>query len=216
LSDKVKQFCVFTGLPAPYHPLSERYDKIKLLDFTTLHDSRRYTIPRCLGPSHPDTKARCAVMMIRPYTVNLGTRHGRRCWTAVRNRRSGPRRAPPKGTTRPCGPWLARRNTRGAHEHVDAKIESGLRLRVALAKVPGSPVILGWAGAPRQAAPTQGPCLRMLAVWPAFLWSPVLRLPRSPLCRFAGPPSLPSLSILSYRYLILSILSILSYLMADR
>jgi len=23
----------------------------------TLHDSRRYAIPRCLGPSHPDTKA---------------------------------------------------------------------------------------------------------------------------------------------------------------
>ena len=22
---------------------------------TTLHDTRRYTIPRCLGPSHPDT-----------------------------------------------------------------------------------------------------------------------------------------------------------------
>jgi hypothetical protein len=32
---------------------------IRLLGFTTLHDSRRYTIPRCLGPSHPDTKARC-------------------------------------------------------------------------------------------------------------------------------------------------------------
>ena len=37
------------------------------MGFTTLHDLRRYTIPRCLGPSHPDTKARCAVMMIRPY-----------------------------------------------------------------------------------------------------------------------------------------------------
>ena len=24
----------------------------------TLHDSWRYAIPRCLGPSHPDTKAR--------------------------------------------------------------------------------------------------------------------------------------------------------------
>ena len=27
-------------------------DKIRLLGFTTLHDSRRYTIPRCLGPSY--------------------------------------------------------------------------------------------------------------------------------------------------------------------
>ena len=51
-------------------------------------------------------------------------------------------------------------------------------------------MILGWAGAPRQAAPTQGPCADARRV--AFLWSPVLRLPRSPLCRFAGPPSLPS------------------------
>jgi hypothetical protein len=33
-------------------------DKIRLLGFTTLHDSRRYAIPRCLGHSHPDTKAR--------------------------------------------------------------------------------------------------------------------------------------------------------------
>ena len=31
-------------------------DKIRLLGFTTLHDSRRYAIPRCLDPSHPDTK----------------------------------------------------------------------------------------------------------------------------------------------------------------
>ena len=30
-------------------------DKIRFLGFTTLHDSRRYIIPRCLGPSHPDT-----------------------------------------------------------------------------------------------------------------------------------------------------------------
>jgi hypothetical protein len=30
--------------------------------------------------------------------INLGTRPGRRCWTAVRDRRSGPCRAPPKGT----------------------------------------------------------------------------------------------------------------------
>jgi hypothetical protein len=37
-----------------HYPL--RSDKIRLLGFTTLHDSRRYAIPRCLGPSHPDTK----------------------------------------------------------------------------------------------------------------------------------------------------------------
>jgi hypothetical protein len=28
-------------------------DTIRLLGFTMLHDSRRYTIPQCLGPSHP-------------------------------------------------------------------------------------------------------------------------------------------------------------------
>ena len=43
---------------------------------------------------------------------------------------------------------LARRNTRGAHEHVDAKIESGVRLRVVHAKVrpmhPGPRVIFGY------------------------------------------------------------------------
>jgi hypothetical protein len=32
----------------------DRRDKIRLLGFTTLHDSRRYAIPRCLDPSHPD------------------------------------------------------------------------------------------------------------------------------------------------------------------
>ena len=35
-----------------YLSLSE-IDKIRLLGFTTLHDSRRYAIPRCLDPSHP-------------------------------------------------------------------------------------------------------------------------------------------------------------------
>ena len=61
-------------------------DKIRLLGFTTLHDSRRYAIPRCLDPSHPDTKARCTGDDEYAPT-NLGTRPGRRCWTAVRNRR---------------------------------------------------------------------------------------------------------------------------------
>jgi hypothetical protein len=39
--------------------VSKIRDKIRWLGFTTLHDSRRYAIPRCLDPSHPDTKARC-------------------------------------------------------------------------------------------------------------------------------------------------------------
>ena len=43
-------------------------------------------------------------MMIRPYKP--GDSFGRRCWTAVRNRRSGPCRAPPKGT--PHGPAAPR------------------------------------------------------------------------------------------------------------
>ena len=64
----------------------------RLLGFTTLHDSRRYiqsyTILRCLGgPSHPDTKARCAAMMIRPYKLRDSARSA--LLTAVRNRRSG-------------------------------------------------------------------------------------------------------------------------------
>ena len=78
---------------------------IRLLGFTTLHDSRRYAVRNSamLGPSHPDTKARCTGD--DEYApINLGTRPGRRCWTAVRDRRSGPCRAPPEGTTRPCGP----------------------------------------------------------------------------------------------------------------
>ena len=52
----------------------------------------------------------------------------------------------------------------GRTRDVDAKIESGVRLGVSHVKVPGSPVILGWAGAPRQAAPTQGPCLRICSL----------------------------------------------------
>jgi hypothetical protein len=93
-----------TSCAAPSYPVSSSLrDKIRLLGFTTLHDSRRYAIPRCLDPSHPDTKARCTGDDEYAPT-NLGTRPGRRCRTAVRNRRSGPCRAPPKGTTRPCGP----------------------------------------------------------------------------------------------------------------
>ena len=36
---------------------------------------------------------------------------------------------------RPLTGAAKRRNTRGVHEHVDTKIESGVRLRVVLAKV---------------------------------------------------------------------------------
>jgi hypothetical protein len=75
---------------------------IYMLGFTTLHDSRRYAIPRCMGPSHPDTKARCTGDDDTPRKPRDSARSV--LLTAVRNRRSGPCRAPPKGTTRPCGP----------------------------------------------------------------------------------------------------------------
>jgi hypothetical protein len=89
-------------------------DKIRLLGFTTLHDSRRYAIPRCLDPSHPDTKARCTGD--GEYApINLGTRPGRRCWTAVRNRRSRPRRAPPKGISLSLSIYLSLGRPRRIH-----------------------------------------------------------------------------------------------------
>jgi len=54
----------------------------RLLGFTTLHDSRRYAIPRCLDPSHPDTKVR--LTGDDEYApINLVARPGRRCWTAT-------------------------------------------------------------------------------------------------------------------------------------
>jgi len=84
---------------------------MRLLGFTTLHDSRRYAIPRCLDPSHPDTKARCTGGEYAP--TNLGTRPGRRCWTAVRNRRSGARRAPPTVTPSEHSPLSTCRKSRG-------------------------------------------------------------------------------------------------------
>jgi hypothetical protein len=64
--------------------------------------SRRYTTRdatqfRNAGPLTPRHKSTvCGDDENAP--TNLGTRPGRRCWTAVRNRRTGPRRAPPKGT----------------------------------------------------------------------------------------------------------------------
>ena len=59
-----------------YHPLSRPMID-RLLGFTTLHDSRRYAIPRCLDPSHPDTKVRLTGDDEYAPT-NLGTRPGRR------------------------------------------------------------------------------------------------------------------------------------------
>jgi len=73
-------------------------------------------------------------MMIRPYKPRDSARSA--LLTAVRNRLSGPCRAPPKGTTRPwLRPLTGAVNTRGAHEHVDTKIEEQFRLRVAHDKV---------------------------------------------------------------------------------
>jgi hypothetical protein len=57
-----------------------------MVRFHALHDSRRYTIPRCLGPSHPDTNARCTAMTIRPYKPRDSARSA--LLTAVRYRRS--------------------------------------------------------------------------------------------------------------------------------
>jgi hypothetical protein len=66
-------------------PLS---DKIRLLGFTTLHDTRRYAIPQCWAP-HTQTQRKARCTGDDEYApINLGTRPGRRCWTAVRDRRS--------------------------------------------------------------------------------------------------------------------------------
>jgi hypothetical protein len=54
--------------------------------------STTYAMPRCLGPSHPDTNVRCAAMMIRPYKPRDSGRSGSALHakvTAVRGRRSG-------------------------------------------------------------------------------------------------------------------------------
>ena len=61
---------------------------------------------------------------------------------------------------------------------------------------------MGWRSAPSRTY--TGPLLAD-ARRVAFLWSPVLRLPRSPLCRFAGPPSLPSPSPVAALSIYLSI-----------
>jgi len=118
-----------------------------------------------LGPSHTQTQRHGVLaMMIRPYKPRDSARSA--LLTAVRNRRSGPWRLavhPRRVLHGPAAPDWRGEIRVGRTRDVDAKIESGVRLGVAHVKVPGSPVILGWAGASRQAAPTQGPCLRMLA-----------------------------------------------------
>ena len=48
-----------------------RYDKIRLLGFTTLHDSRRYATPRCLDPSHPDTERHAFPHTCITFSTNL-------------------------------------------------------------------------------------------------------------------------------------------------
>ena len=105
-----------------------------MVGFHALHDSRRYTIPRCLGPSHPDTKARCAAMMIRLYKPRDSARSA--LLTAVRSRRSGLAVCTPEGYYTALRPLTgAAKYACGAHEHVDAKIDGEFRLRVAHVKV---------------------------------------------------------------------------------
>ena len=48
---------------------SKRDKRIRFFGLRVLHDLRCYAVPRCWPPSHPDTKVRCAVMMIRPACV---------------------------------------------------------------------------------------------------------------------------------------------------
>ena len=76
--------------------LGREGDRI-MVSYTTRHVY--YTMPRCLGPSHPDTNARCTAMTIRPYKPRDSARSALPTAVHVRSRRSvGPCRAPPKGT----------------------------------------------------------------------------------------------------------------------
>jgi hypothetical protein len=134
-----------------------------------------------LTPRHK-RKARCAAMMNTPYIINLGTRPGRRCWTAVRdrpddlptiNRRSGPCRAPPKLGYTIHGP--------AAPDHGAAKYasvgrtstltqrssQSGVRLRVALANAKSVASPTGRAESAGASARQGGP-----AYPPAHLFPP--------------------------------------------
>ena len=74
-----------------------------------------------LGPSHPDTNARCAVMVIRPYKPKDSA--GSALLTAVRNQRSGLALHPRRVNYTALRPLTGAANTRGVHEHVDTKIE---------------------------------------------------------------------------------------------
>ena len=93
-----------------------------------------------LGPSHPDTNARCAVMMTRPYKPRDSARSA--LLTAVRNQRSGLALHPPEGYYTALRPLTGAANTRGAHEVVDTMLVDQIRLRVAPLKVPPP----GWSG----------------------------------------------------------------------
>ena len=59
--------------------VGELIREIRWLGFTryTTHDATQFRDACCLGPSHPDTNARCTAMMIRPY--KLRDSPGRRC-----------------------------------------------------------------------------------------------------------------------------------------
>eukprot|EP00964_Phaeocystis_antarctica_P021765 scaffold12086_cov67-Phaeocystis_antarctica.AAC.13 len=78
--------------------------------FHTLHDFACYAIPRCPGPSHPDTKVRCTGDdETRPYKPRDSARPA--LLTAVRNRRSGLAVHPRRVLHGPAAPdW------RGEHE----------------------------------------------------------------------------------------------------
>jgi len=51
-----------------------------MVGFRALHDSRRYTISRCLGPSHPDS------YLFQENNQRLPTRRGRAAAASRRNR----------------------------------------------------------------------------------------------------------------------------------
>jgi hypothetical protein len=53
-----------------------RDDKIRLLGFTTLHDTRRYALPQCWAP-HTQTQRHGVLAMMNTPPINLGTRPGR-------------------------------------------------------------------------------------------------------------------------------------------
>ena len=78
-------------------PVSQSWISEIRLDDWVLRATRLATLhsTAMLGPSHPDTNARCAVMMTRPYKPRDSARSA--LLTAVRNRRSGLALHPPEG-----------------------------------------------------------------------------------------------------------------------